>query len=135
MADLSMEDVVQTLRNSLGARWDGGHDDGIDEMRRVLEHDMKMSSHDSAETVQGLLSAGTIRYREAEPTTRAGSDDLNMAPDGMAVPAAAPGVLGIGVPTSAGGPAVAPGLGGMAGYWQIGDDESAGRAGQVRVDS
>jgi|SRR5579859_1565304 len=129
MTDISYEHAVQTLRDRLGTRWDGGEAAGRDEMRQILEQELGYTRQQANDVITALSSSNTIRYVD---DTSADQEQERTVSE-TAVPVHG-GVLPFTPGTNSMPPVVPPG----SGHWQIGADSAtvisdvAGRAGQVK---
>ncbi len=121
MPELDYQEAVQLLINHLGRQRYGLEADGRDEMERLLRDGLGYDSQQANETIDAMISAGTLRYHTSAET---GGAPL--------IPTAASAAIGS---VNAKMSGAAPGEPDeTSGYWQIGHEagEGPGRAGQVQ---
>jgi hypothetical protein len=126
MAEKSYEQAVRVLQDHVGARWEGGEEEGRDAMRRVLQTNLGYSRQEADVALDTLIRAGTLRYRHADGATTA--DEVRVAPGGQtsAVGLGLGSVAGTGTPGLPEAP-IGPG------HWEIGHEhaEASERKGQI----
>jgi hypothetical protein len=118
-------EMIQILRDHIGARLDMSRAEGHDELRKRMRKVLNMDTAEADATLDTLIGTGQIRYVTSDPT---GAEQRAAQEIQVGSVASAP-------TAGSGAPIVVSGLE-TSGYWQIGgtefDDTPNVRKGQVR---
>jgi hypothetical protein len=116
--------IVQMLRDTIGARLDAGKAEGRDELQERIREVLQMDAAEAEATLDALIGAGMIRYvtPDANDVERRAASEIQV------------GSVSTNAGAGSGAPLVVSGLY-EQGYWEIGGtefDTPNVRKGQVR---